>query len=174
GAGDGGGAVLVLAAGIDQEEFAWLDRAVGPAGDAVMHNGAVRAGARDGGKRDFLEQAALAAEGLQRFNRADLGELAARRLSVEPGEETGNRDAVALVSVAGAFDLHRIFHRLHESDWVGAARRLAASRGDEPSERVGGGRLVEPNGLVRAAQRGQVMRKVAGIVHVGERFELAA
>src|SRR5262249_53802391 len=108
GAGDVGGTVLILAAGIDQEQLARLDRAVGLTGDAVMDNGAVRPRARDGGKRDFLEQAALAAEALQRFDRVNLGEFAARRLAVEPGEEARDRDAIALLSVAGAFDLHRI------------------------------------------------------------------
>ena len=51
GAGDVGGAVLILAAGIDQEQIAGRDRAVGLAGDAIMHDRAVRAGARDGRER---------------------------------------------------------------------------------------------------------------------------
>ena len=42
GAGDVGGAVLVLRAGIDQQQIAGRDPPVGLAGDAVMHDGAVR------------------------------------------------------------------------------------------------------------------------------------
>ena len=53
-AGNVGGAILVLAAGIDQEQFAGCNAPVGPPGDAVMHDGAVRSGAGDGGKRNVL------------------------------------------------------------------------------------------------------------------------
>src|SRR5262249_998100 len=53
--GDIGGAVLVLSTGIDQEQFAGGDPAVALAGDAVMHDGAVRPGAGDGRKRNVLE-----------------------------------------------------------------------------------------------------------------------
>ena len=42
GAGDVGGAVVVLGAGIDQEQFVRRDAAVAVARDAVMHDGAVR------------------------------------------------------------------------------------------------------------------------------------
>ena len=50
GAGDIGGAVLVLAAGIDQKQFVGPDPSVGSHGDAIMHNCGVGAGAGDGGK----------------------------------------------------------------------------------------------------------------------------
>ena len=48
GAGDVGRAVLILRAGIDQQQIARRDPAVGLAGDAVVHDGAVRPGAGDG------------------------------------------------------------------------------------------------------------------------------
>ena len=54
GAGDVGGAVFILRAGIDQQEIAGRDPPVAPAGDAVVHDGAVRAGAGDGRKRHVL------------------------------------------------------------------------------------------------------------------------
>ncbi len=87
GAGDVGGAVLVLRAGIDQEQFVHAERAVGGAGHAVVHDGAVRTRAGNGRERDVLEQAAVAAEAFQRLDGADLGELARRRLGVEPGQK---------------------------------------------------------------------------------------
>src|SRR5437867_9994473 len=65
GAGDVGGAVLVLRAGIDQEQLARLDRPIGLAGDAVVHDGAVRAGARNSWKGNILERTTLAPEGFE-------------------------------------------------------------------------------------------------------------
>ncbi len=49
---DVGGAVFILAAGIDEEQLARCDAAVAGAGDAVMHDGAVGTGAGDGGERE--------------------------------------------------------------------------------------------------------------------------
>src|SRR5262245_52120617 len=95
-AGDVGGAVLILRAGIDQDQLARLDRPIGLAGDAIVHDGAVRPGARDGWEGHILERAALAPESLQGLDRIDLGELAARRFAFEPGEEARHRSAVAL------------------------------------------------------------------------------
>ena len=43
----------------------------------------------------FLERAGLEPEALERLDRVDLGELALRRLAVEPGKEARHRDAVA-------------------------------------------------------------------------------
>ena len=72
GAGDVGGAVLILRAGIDQQEIAGRDPPVGLAGDAVMHDGAVWSGAGDGRERDVLQRAGLAAKRLQRLDGVDL------------------------------------------------------------------------------------------------------
>ena len=92
---DVGGAVLILPSGIDQEEIAGHDAAVGLACDTIMHHGAIRPAAGDGGERQVLEQPTFAAEAFQRLHRVDLGQLAGRRLAVEPGEEFRQGCAVA-------------------------------------------------------------------------------
>ena len=128
GAGDVGGAVLVLAAGVDQEQLAGGDRAIGGARDAVMNDRAVRSRAGDGGERDVLQQAAVAAEALQRLDRVDFGEPAVRRLAFEPGKEARHRGAIAQVRLARALDLDRVLHRLHHRDRIGALDHLAARK----------------------------------------------
>lgn len=95
GAGDIGGAVFILRAGIDQQEIARRDAPVALAGDAVMHDGAVRPRSGDGRERHVLQRAGVAPEGLQRLDGVDLGELAASGLPVDPGEEACQRHGVA-------------------------------------------------------------------------------
>ena len=56
GAGDVGGAVLILSAGIEQEQLAVLELAVGGARNAVMHDGAIRTGAGDGVEGDIAQR----------------------------------------------------------------------------------------------------------------------
>ena len=65
------------------------------------------AGAGDGGKRNVLEQPGFAAKTLQRLDRVDFGQLPARRLAVEPGEEARHGRAIALLRGARAGDLDR-------------------------------------------------------------------
>ena len=71
------------------------------------------------GNDTSLSSAGVAAEAFQRLDRLDLGEMAARRLAVEPGEEARHGGAVAEVRRARAFDLDRILHRLHHRDRIG-------------------------------------------------------
>ena len=155
-AGDVGGAVLVLRAGIDEIDFARRDLPVGPAGDSVMDDGAVRAGAGDRRERHVLEEAGVAAERLQRFDRVDLGEPALGRRAVEPGEKAHHRRAVAPMGGAAAGDLGVVLYRFHRRDRIGAARRLAAVPGDRLGDRGGGTRLIELHGAMRGAERGDV------------------
>src|SRR6516225_11694174 len=97
GAGDVGGTVLILRAGIDEQEVARHDSPVALAGDAVVYDRSVRPGAGDGRKRHVLERAGVPAERLQRLYRVDFGQPALRRLAGDPGQETGERDRVAPV-----------------------------------------------------------------------------
>ena len=85
---------------------------VAQARHAVMHDGAVRAGAGDGRERDVF-RAGLTAERLERGDRVDLGQVPLRRFAIEPGEEFRHRGAVAALRAARAGDLDRILHRLH-------------------------------------------------------------
>ena len=63
---------------------------------------------------------------------------------------------------ACAGDLGVVLDRLHERDRVGAARGLAAVTGDEAGERVGGGGLVEPHGLLLVAEHGKRGHEIGG------------
>ena len=172
GAGDVGGAVLVLRAGIDQEQLVLAEGAVGGAGDAVMHDRPVRPGAGDGRERNVLQQAAIAAEAFQRLHRVDLGQLAGRRLAREPGQEARHRHAVARVRGARACDLGVVLHGFHQPDRVGAAYRLAAAAGQQPRERVGRARLVEPHGLVLELRK--VADKIVGRAQRGDLLQRGA
>ncbi len=86
-----GGAVGILRAGIDQEHLIVLDRGIGRAGDAVMHNGAVGAGAGNGIERQVGEITGGAAETFQRLRRGDFGQSAVRA----PRARTSRESATA-------------------------------------------------------------------------------
>ena len=59
------------------------------------------------GKETSLSSAGVAAKALERRDDVDFGQLAARRLSVEPGQKARDGDAVAPVRRCGADDLGR-------------------------------------------------------------------
>ena len=172
GAGDVSGAVLVLRAGIDQEQFVQLKRAVGGAGDAVMHDCRVRPGAGDGRKRNVLERAAVAAEAFQRLHGVDLAQFSRWRLRVEPGQEARHRHAVAQMRGARARDLGLVLRSLHQRDRVGAAHKLAAGLRQQPRQRVGGAGLVEPHHFV--LERAQVADEIVRRAHGGEILQRVA
>ena len=110
----------------------------------------------------------------QRLDGVDLGEPAARRFALEPGEEAHDRGAVADMGGARAGDLDGVLHRLHQRDRIGAARHLAAAAGHQPRDRVGGGRLVEPHGPLGRAERRQRGREIGRLAHLGELLEAMA
>ena len=56
----------------------------------------------------------FAAERLERLDGVDLGQLAAWRLAVEPGEESRQRHGIALMCRACARDLDRVLDRLEQ------------------------------------------------------------
>jgi hypothetical protein len=107
GAGDVGRAVDILAARVDQEKLARAYLAVRAVGHAVVDDGAVRARAADRVEADVVERVRGAAEAFERLDDVDLGQLALRRLAVEPGEEFDHRRAVAQMGLGrgGEFDL---------------------------------------------------------------------
>ena len=134
-----------------------------------MGQGGIRAGARDARERDVLQRAGLDAEGLERLDRIDLGELARRRLAVEPGEEAGDRHAVAQMGRVRAGDLGLVLDRLHEGDRIGADIDLAAGRLDAPDQGDGAGGRIDadlaagPAELVERALEGADRREVGEI-----------
>src|SRR5262249_15359333 len=174
GAGNVGGAILVLAAGVDQKQFTRRNHAIAPAGDAVMHDRAVGARAGDGWKGDVLEQPGVAAKAFERRHGVDLGELAARGLAIEPGKKARDGGAVADMRRARASDLDLVLHRLHQRDRTRSARDLAAVAGDEARERVRGGDLIEPHGLFLPAERSERADEIGRLAHVGEGLQTVA
>ena len=174
GAGDVGGAVLILRAGIDQQQVAEGDAAVGLAGDAVMHDGAVRPGAGDGRERDVLQRAGVAAERLQRFHGVDLEQPALRRLAVDPGEEARQRHGVAAMRGLRALDLDRVLDGLEQRHRIIAAHRPAAARGDLPAQRVRRGGIVERDRCAGRCEFRQGGGKRVGLPHLGAGFEMRA
>ena len=126
GAGDVGGAVDILAARIDQIEAAALELAVGLFARAVVGDGAVGPGRRNGVERQVAKLGTLAAQRLEMVGRGQFVELALGRLLLDPFQEARDRRAVARLGVLLAGDLGRILDRL------GQHRRVAQRRGSWP------------------------------------------
>ena len=99
GARNVGGSVLVLRAGIDQEQFAEADRSIGLLRHAIMHDRAMGAGAGNGIEAD-IARAGAAAEGFQLFNRINFGERFLRPFARQPGKKSRQRLTVAMMRAA--------------------------------------------------------------------------
>ena len=150
----------ILRAGIDQQQVARGDPPVALAGDAVVHDGAVRSGAGDGRERDVLQRAGVAAEALQRLDGIDLGQCAADGASRSiQGQEPRQRHRVAPVRGASAFDLGGVLDGLEQADGIVAAHRLAAGGADQAAQRVGGGGAVQRDRGAALGQLGQPRRQ---------------
>ena len=156
---------------IDKKQFARGDAPVAVARDAVMHNGAVRAGAGDGRERDVLEQAGVAAETFQSLDRFDFAQLAVWCYAIEPGEEACHRDAVAQLRGAGARDLGGVLDRLHRRNRIAAAHYLAAGLDHEPRDRLRTGGRIEPYRAMRFAECSKIALKIFGGADCGQFFE---
>ena len=144
----------ILGAGVDQEELAGCDVPVGLRGDAVMDDGAVGAGARDGRERHVLEHAGLAAEvssaltasisvslprGASRSNQAR------KRATAAPSRRWAARAPAISVAFFTAFMLA-----------IGSAPSCTVPPASGSSAQgFGAGRLIEAHGLVGAPERGE-------------------
>src|SRR5436190_2663953 len=80
----------------------------------------------------------LTAELFQSVAGGDLGKSALRRLAIEPGEETRQCRAVAVMRCTRAVDFGSVLARLRQHTWIGGAMDLR-SRFCEPVEDPGGG-----------------------------------
>ena len=118
------------------------------AGDAVMHDGAVRPGAGDGRERDVLERAGVAAEAFQRLDRVDFGQLARRRFACRARRGSARSRRHRAVG-ARAPAISAWFFTAFISV-IGSAPRcgLPPCLVSRLRESVGCARLVEPYGLV--------------------------
>src|SRR5690606_28196080 len=70
------GPVLVLRAGIEQEQFARRDAAIALLRHAIVDDGAVRARAGDGREGNVFQLARFTPEGFERGDGVDLGQVA--------------------------------------------------------------------------------------------------
>src|SRR3546814_757909 len=119
-AGHIGGAVGILAAGIQQEQLALAERAVARCAHPVVHDGAVGPRAGDGVEGEIAQLAGLLAEGRETLGGLDLGEriLAAALRSglVEPMQEAAEGGAVAAVGAAHAIKFGGVLAGLGRSE----------------------------------------------------------
>ena len=76
-------------------------------------------------------------------DRVDLGELALRRLAIEPAEKARHRRAVAQLRGARAGEFGLVLDRLHQRDRIGAEHRRSAGRLERLGQPRGRGRRVE-------------------------------
>ena len=150
GAGDVRCAVLVLGAGIQQEQFALAQQPVGIAVHPVMDDRAVRAGAGDGVEGDVLQRKTvllrmLGAHRFQLFGGGDLGNRSGL-LPVEPGKETRHRDAVAQMRGARPGDLAVILDRPRQPRRVRHLGHRAAGGLDDGRQARRGKLRIETDG----------------------------
>ena len=94
-AGDVGGAVQILRAGIDEIDFARGDLALGSFARMVMNHRAIGPGPGNGGEAQAPEMLVLPAEGFEFRRRRNLVEISLRRFPGDPGEEPRQRSTIA-------------------------------------------------------------------------------
>ena len=154
GAGDVGRAVLELGAAVDQVDLVAVQRAVGFRRDPVVDDGAVLAGAGDGGEALATEALQFGAEGEQLLGGPDFGR--GSRGALEPAQEPADRDGVAAVGGPGALLLDGVLAGLRQRAWVGrvddGGARLPQALA-EPGRRPG---FVHAHGLAaQCRERGR-------------------
>ena len=147
-----------------------LDRPVGRLRHAVMRDGGVRAGGRDGRERNVLQRAGLAAEASPAPAAASISvSLPPARLGVEPGEEARHRGRRRA-------DARPACRRARRRSWPPSSARsgrrrrprLAAGRFERLGELRRGGRGVEAHPRLPLAERREVRRQRRRLGDVGE------
>ncbi len=144
GAGDVGGAVQILGAGIHQQQGAGFGALVQPMGRAIVDHGAVGRRAGDGVEGQVLERAGVGAEAFELAHHLDLVGQAVLSLGGGPVQEAGQGGAVADMGLAGAFDLDRVLAGAGQGAGVGAA--------NDDGARVFQGLEIPGRGLARIDQ----------------------
>ena len=108
GAGDVGGAVEILGAGVHQQQVSRPGPAVGLAGRAIVDHGPVGTGAGDGVEGQVPQLARGGAEALELCHRLDLVRRVRLTLRRQPVQELRHRRPVSDMGRAGPGDLHRV------------------------------------------------------------------
>ncbi len=129
-----------------------------------MDDGAVGAGAGDGveGEVDQLGAVAAGSLGAERgefVGGGDLVDVARRRCPVQPGEEAGDRGAVARVGAVGAGKFGRVLLRLGQARRVAALHDGAARRADRLRDRFRGRLRVEEHTRAGVAKGPQLLNQ---------------
>ena len=151
GAGDIGGAVEVLAAGIDQIDLVRPDRAVGFRGNAVVDDGAMLPRAGNGREAFAAEQGNRLPERQQLFGRTHFGGPGA--LFVDPLQKAAHGDGVALVGVAHALLFHVVLAGFRQHAWVWPARNRCTGCPQLLGEPNGGTGRIDPHGFAGQARQ---------------------
>ena len=126
-AGDVGGAVLILPAGVDQEELAWLDRRIRLFGNMIMRACPMRAGRRDGREAGVLEQPGRLTAREQPCGGGQLGLAALGAFLLHPAQEAHHRRAVADRGGAVPGDLGGVLDRLGQHHRIAKRQHLGAA-----------------------------------------------
>src|SRR5262245_29665120 len=114
--------------------------------------------------RRKLSSAATASISVSLPRGASRSNQARKRVTAAPSRRCAAR--------AGNLDL--VLHGLHQRDGAGRARDLAAVAGDETRERVRGGSLIEPHGLLLPAERAERGYEIGRLTHIGEGLQTVA
>ena len=129
GAGDVGGAVQVLGAGVHQIDAVLAEGPRGTVGVAVVAHGGVGAECRDGVEARLHIVLLLVAEGFQLVGQGAFVhtvELAAGDQAIQPGQEAGDGNAVAQVGGTHAGQLHGVLARLGQHGGILAGHQTGA------------------------------------------------
>ena len=130
GAGDVGGAAVVLTAVVHQQKALALNDAVDLALGVVVHHGGVGAVGGNGGEAVLKIAGHFGAALLQHGVDVDLGQgLALRQCFFQVHLKAHHGDAVADVAFADVFQLGFVFDALQRKDRVGARHGLVGAQG---------------------------------------------
>ena len=110
-----------------------------------MNDRAIGTRARNGLETHIDGGGLVAAEGFELLDDIDLGEVATRRLAVEPGQKPRHRDAIELMGLAHAGKLDLVLFRLGQQDGVALFDEFRAAIGKDHAHARGGGGRIEPD-----------------------------
>src|SRR5271165_6409464 len=125
GSRDIGCPIAVLCARIDEIKRARNELLVRFRRRAVMHDRAIRAGARNRIEAQIFELTRFLAEGFELVRRDQFVNAASWRFVIEPSEKVAERHAIAYMGFARALEFGLVLLRLEKNDGVRAARHAS-------------------------------------------------
>ena len=153
GAGDVGGAVLILCSAIEQEESFGSKRAIGFGCGFVMNDGAVVGIAGDGVEANVAEEGLLGAERGEQAVDPDFGHASGLNGGAKAAQEAHQGYSVAQHGAAEAGHFGLVLHGLHRGDGRGRFYDVEAGRaGGGPQTGIGRGRQEQAAGRERGEE----------------------